>query len=156
MSTDISDQIVVNIDCEINNKRQLDEHIICTCENCKLDDGRDVLLIGIDEKIFHLETHIDEGHQLPPDALSNALLKKGIQDETITAVTVHSALEGDGCGAAVVRFFKNPEDAKAFDRKYGETTDNALSDVCVETNTLYFDKDGVLMNPYIYVPDEDE
>jgi len=120
------------------------------CYECKLNNDSDAFFLTIENAINHLLHHKQVGHKPWSYVLKNLELEKEIQDHAVTEVTVHYAISNNGDGSASVLFFKTPEAAD----KYDQNMDEGWGEPCNASDILYFDKDGVLINPY--TPDDDE
>jgi len=110
------------------------------CERCRYNQGKNLQLTDINAAIEHMEEHLADGGC--SYCVQKLRLEKKIQDEVVTSVTVHYAVSNGGDGSASVFFFRERKNASRFDENqdegWGESSDN--------TETLYFDKDGKLIN----------
>lgn len=124
------------------------------CYECKLRQNEDTTLESINIAIEHMELHEEAGHKLWDHTIKGLRLAKKIAEGSVTEVELFYAISNNGDGSASAHFFKSSEDAEAFD-KYEQEHHDGWGEALYFTETLYFDKDGILINAS-EVPEEEE
>jgi len=127
---------------EVAIREQVDGNYICY--ECKLNNDKDFHIDNLDGAIDHVTEHKNQGHKMWEETLSKLEMDKIILEEAVTTVKVHYAIQNNGDGSATVLFFKTKEEASEFD----ENMDEGWGEDCSSSETLHFDKDGILINAY--------
>lgn len=115
------------------------------CYECKLWQNEDTKLEDVYTAIKHTKLHEEAGHKLWDHVVKDLHLTKKIAEESVTEVELFYSISNNGDGSASVHFFKSHEDAKAFD-KYEQEHYDGWGESEHFKETLYFDKDGILIN----------
>lgn len=120
------------------------------CYGCKINNNQDLSLekMSIEDRIAHMEAHEAAGHKYPRSSyIKRWLLDKEIRDHSVQSVEVHYAISNNGDGSASILFFKTAEEASDYDEAMSENGDG-WGESCDGSETLYFDKDGILINSH--------
>ncbi len=115
------------------------------CYECKLNDNKDKAISNVQNAVYHIQAHLNDGHKLWSHTIKNIRLAKRIDEECVTTVEVHYAITNNGDGSASTRFFKTREDAKKFD-EYEQDHYDGWGESEFFSEKLHFDKDGILIN----------
>jgi hypothetical protein len=124
-------------------RKQKDNTYICY--ECKLWQDKDTTLEDVDTAIKHVKRHEESDHKLWGHVVKDLHLTKKIAEESVTEVALFYAISNNGDGSASVHFFKSLEEAEAFDT-YEQEHYDGWGEPLYFTETLHFDKDGILIN----------
>ncbi len=115
------------------------------CYECKLNHGNDIAISNVRNTVYHAQAHINDGHKMWGHQIKGLRLAQDIEERGKSKVTIHYAISNNGDGSASVHFFKTKEDSIKFDT-YEQEHYDGFAESEYFTETLHFDKDGILIN----------